>query len=154
MSQPVSSTNWLHTMATFGVAAGGTSPLSYQWNFNGLNIAAATNATLVLTNLQSNQAGNYAVLVTNAYGVLISSNATLTLTTPPVVSQVVNNADGGLTLNLVTTTNVSSRIYVATNLSPPLVWQPIYTNFTGGIWQFTDTNTAGSTAKFYRLSTP
>lgn len=153
-SQPVSSTNLLHTTATFSVAAGGTSPLSYQWNFNGTNIDGATNVFLTLTNVQLNQAGNYAVLVTNAYGSLASSNAPLTVAGPPVVSGMVINADGGLTLNLATPTCFSSRIYVATNLTPPVDWQPIYTNPNGGTWQFTDTNTGSSTSKFYRLSTP
>jgi hypothetical protein len=128
--------------------------MSYQWNFNGTNIAAATNATLILTNLQLNQAGNYAVLVTNAYGSLTSSNAALTLVLPPVVSQLVTTTHGCLTLNLVTTTNVCSRVYVTTNLSPPVVWQPVYTNLNGGTWQFADTNTSGSMSRYYRLSTP
>jgi hypothetical protein len=39
-------------------------------------------------------------------------------------------------------------------LISPIVWQPIYTNFTGGFWQFTDTNIAPFNSKFYRLSMP
>lgn len=48
----------------------------------------------------------------------------------------------------------TNRLYAATNLTPPVVWQPIYTNLTGGLWQFTDTNASGNKAKFYRLSSP
>ena len=62
---------------TFNVSATGTPPLSYQWNFNGTNISGATNMTLTLTNVQLNQAGNYAVLVANAFGSIFSSNAML-----------------------------------------------------------------------------
>jgi hypothetical protein len=51
-------------MAAFTVAAIGTTPFSYQWYYNGTNnpITAAINATLTLTNVQSSQAGDYAVL--------------------------------------------------------------------------------------------
>lgn len=65
--------------ATFSVAAGGTPPLSYQWSFNGLPVADATNASLSLTGVTTNQSGVYAVVVTNLHGVVESSNATLTV---------------------------------------------------------------------------
>jgi hypothetical protein len=71
--------------ASFSVTAGGTLPLSHQWNFNGTNIDGATNSLLVLTNVQFSQAGNYAVLVTNLYGSVMSSNAVLTVVPPPPV---------------------------------------------------------------------
>ena len=64
----------------FSVTATGSPPLSYQWNFNGTNIVGATNTTLMLTNVQASQAGNYQVLVTNLFGSLLSSNAVLTVT--------------------------------------------------------------------------
>ena len=57
-------------------------------------------------------------------------------------------------LELVTLPQSTNRLYAATNLTRPSVWQPIYTNVTGGLWQFTDTNASGNPAKFYRLSTP
>jgi len=72
----------------------------------------------------------------------------------PIISQVNRNSDGTMLLSLLTATNVSSQIEVATNLAPPVVWQPVYTNLNGGSWQFTDTNTSGINAKYYRLSTP
>jgi hypothetical protein len=53
--------------------------LSYQWRFNGTNIAGATNTSLALTNVQLSQSGNYAVLVTTVYGSVLSSNAVLTV---------------------------------------------------------------------------
>jgi hypothetical protein len=73
---------------------------------------------------------------------------------PEIQSGPVLNTDGSLTLKCCSGSNCSSRLYAATNLTPPLVWRPIYTNVTGGLWQFTDTNASGHPAKFYRLSTP
>jgi hypothetical protein len=64
-------------VATFNVVADGTAPLSYQWSFNGTNLVAATNSLLAITNVQLSDAGSYAVLVSNAFGVAYSSNSTL-----------------------------------------------------------------------------
>jgi hypothetical protein len=64
--------------ASFRVGAGG-SGLSYQWHFNTADIPGATNATLLLTNVQIAQAGVYSVTVTNLYGSIVSSNATLSV---------------------------------------------------------------------------
>ncbi|HKX60605.1 MAG TPA: lamin tail domain-containing protein, partial [Verrucomicrobiae bacterium] len=55
-------------MASFSVSVCGTPPFSYQWQFNGNDIADATNASLVLLNLSPGQAGNYRVRVSNAAG--------------------------------------------------------------------------------------
>ena len=77
LSQPTNQTVVLGGTATFNVLATGTSPLNYRWTFSGTNIIGATNATLMLTNIQFSAAGSYAVWVTNAYGSVLSSNATL-----------------------------------------------------------------------------
>ena len=72
------------------------------------------------------------------------------------ISQPRRNSDGSVTLNLLTTPRSSSRVLAATNLAPPVAWQPIYTNVapTNGAWQFTDTNTSRYPARFYRSATP
>ena len=110
--------------------------------------------TLTLNGATTNNAGNYQVIVSNSSGSITSSVVSLTVVFPPAVSGMANESTGGLTLNLVTTPNVSSRLYAATNLTAPVVWQPIYTNLDGGAWQFTDSNTGGIQSKYYRLSTP
>jgi hypothetical protein len=69
--------------ATFSVAAGSILPLRYQWNFDGTKINGATNASLKLTDVQFDQAGNYAVSVSNSLGSILSSNAALAVGLPP-----------------------------------------------------------------------
>ena len=93
-TQPQSQTIPSGNNATFGVAANGSGSLSYQWSFNGTNLARATNTSLTLTNVQFNQAGNYAVLVTNAFGSTLSSNAVLTVTAtrPTIQAQPTNQS--------------------------------------------------------------
>ncbi len=83
VSQPVNQTAQTNSTATFSVTAYGTSPLYYQWLHNATNaLAGGTNASLSLTNLQSDQAGEYRVVVSNAPGSVTSSTATLTVTNP------------------------------------------------------------------------
>jgi endonuclease/exonuclease/phosphatase family metal-dependent hydrolase len=72
--------------ATFSVTASGTLPLNFQWLFNGTNLSGVTTNPFVLTNVQSANAGNYSVVITNVAGSLTSSVATLAiLFTNPVV---------------------------------------------------------------------
>ena len=72
--------------ASFSVRADGTPPFSYQWQFNGTPIAGATRTTLVLTNVNSTQAGGYAAVMTNNYGSITSAVANLTvLVVPPYI---------------------------------------------------------------------
>ena len=85
-TQPASLAALPGTEVTFQVAAAGAEPLSFQWSFNGTNLDGAASSTLTLTNVQQAQAGTYAVLVTNSYGSLLSSNAVLTLLEPLVIS--------------------------------------------------------------------
>ena len=85
ITQPTNQVVYIGGTANFGVTAAGTSPLSYQWNFYQTNIVSATNATLVLTNVQPNQAGAYAVLVANPVDSILSSNAVLIVNPPPVL---------------------------------------------------------------------
>ena len=82
LSQPTSVSVLAGASATFSVTAGGTPPFSYQWQKEETNIASATNSLLVLTNLHRHDSGILAVVVTNAYGSALSSNATLTVRAP------------------------------------------------------------------------
>jgi sugar lactone lactonase YvrE len=82
ISQPQSLTVAAGGFASFNVTASSTPPVSYasyQWNFNGTTISGATNTSLVLSNVQPSQTGAYAVLVTNLFGSILSSNAVLTV---------------------------------------------------------------------------
>ena len=55
----------------------GTQPTSYQWLRDSLPLAGATNATLLLDNLQRSDAGSYRVEATNLHGRAVSQPALL-----------------------------------------------------------------------------
>jgi sugar lactone lactonase YvrE len=114
--------------------------------------------TLALAGVTVTNAGNYQVLVTSPWGSVTSSIVTLTVAltvVPPQLSALLN-ADGSVTLNLLTTPSTSSQVLAATNLAPPVVWQPLGAQVpdASGIWQFTDTNASQFPQRFYRASTP
>jgi alpha-tubulin suppressor-like RCC1 family protein len=83
-AQPQSQAVSAGASIVFSVNASGTAPLSYQWQRNGTNLAAATDSNLALPNVQPSDAGSYAVLVSNIAGTLRSSNAVLTVNPPPL----------------------------------------------------------------------
>jgi DNA-binding beta-propeller fold protein YncE len=79
-SQPASQTVPGSINVTFSVSVAGGAPFAYQWTSNNVGVPGATNATFTLTNVNLSQSGSaYAVLVTNNYGSLLSSNALLTI---------------------------------------------------------------------------
>ena len=85
-TQPASLTVTPGATATFSVGATGTDPLSYQWRFKGTNIAGAIGSSFTKTNVQSVDAGNYSVVVSNAVGKVTSANAVLFVNEPPAVT--------------------------------------------------------------------
>ena len=91
VNQPVSQATVVGGSATFSVTAGGSQPLSYQWRLEGNALSGATGSVLNLSNVQLTDAGNYSVVVTNAFGTVTSSNASLT-----VNAAVCTNAPAGL----------------------------------------------------------
>ncbi len=77
--QPTNVSIVLNSNATFTVQATGSPPITYQWQFNSTNIPGATDTSLVLTNVQPAYQGNYAAVLSNAFGAALSSNAVLTV---------------------------------------------------------------------------
>ncbi len=80
-AQPQSLNVGAGSNATFSATVGGSAPLSFQWRFNGTNIANATNTTYVRSNAQPAHAGNYLLVATNLAGASTSSVAVLTVIT-------------------------------------------------------------------------
>lgn len=155
-SQPGNRTVTAGGATSFSVTASGTAPLFYQWRKDEAEVGGATNRTLSLANLQTNQGGGYRVVVSNFAGVRVTTNAVLTVTVPlvvsrlaePVVSPFLNAAiaDGALILSWSTnagdfTLESSTDLSHWSPLPPPGVADDacVVTNFING------------PARFYRL---
>ncbi len=86
---------------TLTVGAGGTSPLAYQWRFNGTNLPGATQPAFTFINGQPTNAGNYSVVVTNGHGSVTSAVAIVTLS----YNMDFDNFSAPVTVNNPATTN-------------------------------------------------
>jgi alpha-tubulin suppressor-like RCC1 family protein len=78
-SQPANQRTPLNGVAGFSVGVTGSTPFSYQWQFNGTNIDSATNSSLTITNVQATNAGAYQATISNGAGVTNSHTAILTV---------------------------------------------------------------------------
>ncbi|NBQ70127.1 MAG: hypothetical protein EBU46_15370, partial [Nitrosomonadaceae bacterium] len=78
-TQPADVTCFPKATATFNVGVTGLPQLQFQWYFNSVPVAGATNQTLVLSNLNLSQSGNYSVSISNAVMTVTSSQAVLTV---------------------------------------------------------------------------
>jgi hypothetical protein len=90
-TDPISLTKCTTESASFSVVASGTIT-SYQWIFNGANLAdggvvsGSQTPNLVISSVTAAHEGNYACVVTGTYNVAISDVATLTVNDPPVIT--------------------------------------------------------------------
>jgi hypothetical protein len=122
--------------------------LRYQWQFGGVDISAATNASLSLTSVQAANEGDYQVIASNIGASVTSSVATLTLNGPPRLSDVVRLPDGSVRFNLTGTPNRTYTIEASANLTNWLnVGTVVYTN---GAMPFVDAGASALTNRFYR----
>jgi hypothetical protein len=116
--------------ASFSVMADGTPALGYQWQKDGMNLTDGDNLSgsattnLLLNSASMNDAGNYTVIITNAWGSVTSSIATLTVLSPPVITQQPTNQ--------IVVDRDTANFSVTANGTPPLgyQWQKDGTNMT------------------------
>lgn len=102
-SQPADQTVTQGQPATFGVGAGGSTPLNYQWQRNTVNIAGANspNYTIASATLADNSA-QFRCVVTNSFGNATSNEATLTVQPPPPFIQTEESTDHAIAFDSVT----------------------------------------------------
>lgn len=161
IAQPASRFNGVGTTASFTVAATGTAPFHFQWLKNGTNlvdggrISGATGSTLSVTNVQSDDAADYSVIVTNIAGSAVSAVAALTVLTgreSAVAS--VQTGTAGASVDTITLSGVPNTEYLVqctTNLTEG-PWLTISTNTAGtdGAWLVIHPN-EGQAQKYYRV---
>ena len=130
--------------------AAGLQPLSYQWQWNGTNIAGATNATLTLANIRSAQAGGYAVVVTNVAGSVTSVVANLTVLSPEILLQI-SLAGPQVSISFASQPGLNYVLEYKHLLSDP-AWTPLPPPVpgTGAPMTLQDTNNSPD-SRYYRL---
>ena len=82
ITQPASISTIIGGTAAFVVGAIGTSPLKYQWFFDGLPMDGQTNKLVLLNAVTTAQSGNYYVVITNGFGSVTSTVSSLMVNAP------------------------------------------------------------------------
>jgi uncharacterized delta-60 repeat protein len=117
-AQPTSRTNQEGAEVTFSVTTVGGSPMHYQWLkettplTDGVYITGSTNSTLTFSNVLAGDAGAYAVVISNAFGAVTSSVATLTVNS---ATDGFNPGAGGLVYSI--TAQSDGKLLVAGNFT-------------------------------------
>jgi hypothetical protein len=132
--QPVSQAVSAGATVAFSVAATGTSPLSYQWRRNGVNISGATGPALTISNVSVENVGTYSVVVSNSAGTVMSANASLVLLEAPSI--LVHP------LGLTNSSGANVTFSVTAAGSPPLSYQ----------WRFNGNDIVGANGQTYTLN--
>jgi GH25 family lysozyme M1 (1,4-beta-N-acetylmuramidase) len=140
--------------AVFSVAAGGTAPLSYQWQKNGANISGATTTALTLSNATTNNAATYTVIVGNGVGSPASASASLTVLTPQWTrfDSISLQPDGSVQLGISGTPGLSYTLLCTSNW---VDWLNL-TSFTGSdaLFLYNDPGVTNAAQRFYRVRCP
>ena len=161
-TQPQSQTVIGNANVSFSVTASGAATLSYQWRKDSVNVPAATNSTLILTNVSRASGGAYSVTVSNNIGSVISSNAMLRVRVPQRFAQspqrlsagqirlLFGDWDGGL-LSANDATNLV--VQATTNF---VNWVMLTNSFTitNGRVQVDDAESPNLPRRFYRVIEP
>jgi hypothetical protein len=93
--QPQSQPSYVGGTVTFSVIAVSALPMTNQWYFGSTPLSGKTNATLMLSNLQLTNAGDYSVIIGNANGTTNSAVAALTVSTPRNLEWSASGNNGG-----------------------------------------------------------
>ena len=96
LTQPESRTGFEGGTVGFSVTADGAPPLRYQWLLNSNPVPDGTNHSLTLTQLRSSQAGQYSVVVSNAWNSIRSDLAELQVAPPPTSPEIVAQPTGDI----------------------------------------------------------
>lgn len=105
--QPQSADRPVGSSHSFSATVSGSTPLSYQWFFDSSPLPGQTATALPLTNLQTNQAGDYWLFASNAAGVATSQVAVLNVGYPPTIVVAPSNQAVALSSNLVLAVSVT-----------------------------------------------
>ena len=132
--QPQSVAVNTNSSATFSVSLTGALPLTYQWRFNGGNIASATSNSYTIASAQSSDIGSYSVVVTNIVGAVTSANATLALNAAPFFTTQPQSQ--------VVVRNSSASFSTAVTGTAPFGYQ----------WRLNGANISGATTSSYSIA--
>jgi hypothetical protein len=138
---PASLTVFAGSNAVFTATPGGSSPFGYKWkssgtNFAGANITGTNAATLTISSAVTNYSGNYTVVVTNLFGSVTSSVASLLVVVPAAI----------------TASSVTNRTVECSKNTNNFTLTAVGTAPVGIQWSFNGTPVSGATNTSFSLT--
>ena len=115
VQQPWSQNVIIGSNASISMSASGSPTLTYQWRKNGLNIGGAISTNYDLTNVTTNDQAGYDVVVSNPYGSITSSVASIFIVYPASIV--------GQPTNRIVASGNSASFTVAAAGTPTLTYQ-------------------------------
>jgi len=145
---PQDTTVFVGGQAEFSVSAQGSTPLEYQWQFNGTNISGATGSSLSISHAQLSDTGVYTVTVSNTVDTA-SATARLTVLEPFSLEGIALPGDGQFHFSIVGQPGTRYAIDGSDDLN---TWQQIKeVDNVDGTVEFTESLiSSGAKARFYR----
>ena len=153
VNSPTNRTVEVHGTVSFSAAASGKPAPTYQWQFNGREIAGATSAVLVLTNVLPAQAGSYRLVANNLIDAVASVAALLTVESSPLVvkSGSVGITNGQFRLVIEGGGPEAVVIEATSNIAVASSWTPVWTNNpNAGLMEYLDSTISQHPMRFYR----
>ena len=141
------------------VTTNGTTIVGVQFYANTSNLIAQVVSpyTYAWSNANAGASTVFARLVFNGSNTVDSSVVNITVTNPPPIASGIGLGADGQTLT-VSGIGLANRPYylnVASNLTPPVVWSPIWTNLSDGAGNISFTNIAPTyNQEFFNISAP
>lgn len=165
IAQPQNIRTYVGSNVTLSVQAFSPSTLRYQWRFNAMDLPAATNASLLLTNVQTSTNGIYDVLITDDVATVASTPAdVLVMIKPafvvgplaPTSQTVVAGTEARITVTISNTATLpvtyywrrnaiaqTNFIYTLNDYTCELVIPSVVSNLHAGRWSVTASNVGG-----------
>jgi len=153
VTSPANQTVAVQGTVSFSAAASGKPAPTYQWQFNGRDIAGATNPVLVLTNVVPAQAGSYRMVADNLIDAVTSVAALLTVAQTPLM---VKSGSAGISngqFRIVIEGGGTDAVVIeaTSDLAVGSSWTPVWTNPpNAGAMEYVDPTAGQRPLRFYR----
>ncbi len=156
VTQPSAHTALSGHNVTLGVSVSGEGPFSYEWRFNGTAIDGANEASLALKKVTPSDAGDYAVMVSNAGGSVASATAHLTVILQTISLKAAKRPDGDLELSFRAIAGQSYTVQFSSEPNGPN-WSrllDVQPNPSDQTVTFTDRVATRGGCRYYRVISP
>ena len=142
LAEPSGATAASGGTATLSVSVSGQPPFTYQWQFNGAALPGATNSSLTIAGVSAANAGLYSVTISNAWGSVTSTPASVAAADLKLLASVIVNGLPGLSYTVQSTPALGAAATWTTLTNVTLTTNP---------YIYVDYGSLTNSRRFYRV---